>query len=141
MVDCPECDGTGDYSGFMSDRPCPRCDGRGAIVGIPRHTPGPWVAVGHAIYGPVHKHSNYPNGRVFIARVAEGTHRADPRLEGGADRFEFDSEADVRLIKAAPKLLAALKGILESTDSDAIGKFESDAAYSAIAEVEGEESK
>lgn len=108
------------------------------MVSETQHTPGPWVAVGHAIYGPVHKNSNYPNGRVFIARVAEGTHRADPRLEGGADRFAFDSEADVRLIKAAPKLLAALKQILESTDSDAIGKLESDAAYAAIAEVEGE---
>lgn len=108
------------------------------MSGEVKHTPGPWVAEGHAIYGPVHHKSNYPNGRVFITKVASGTHRADPQLEDGADRFGFDSEADVRLIKTAPKLLAALKGIVESTPSEAIGEAEWNAACDALSEAEGE---
>jgi hypothetical protein len=73
------------------------------------HTPGPWVFNGHHIYGPKHEDSKHPNGRVFVASVARGAHRADPLLDGGADRFGFDSEADVRLIAAAPDLLEALE--------------------------------
>ena len=73
------------------------------------HTPGPWVFNGHHIYGPKHEDSKHPNGRVFVASVARGVHRADPLLDGGADRFSFDSEADVRLIAAAPDLLEALE--------------------------------
>lgn len=73
------------------------------------HTPGPWVFNGHHIYGPKHEDSKHPNGRVFVASVARGAHRADPLLDGGADRFGFDSEADVRLIAAAPDLLRELE--------------------------------
>ena len=76
------------------------------------HTPGPWVFNGHHIYGPKHEDSKHPNGRVFVASVARGIHRADPLLDGGADRFGFDSEADVRLIAAAPDLLEALENCL-----------------------------
>lgn len=43
-----------------------------------------------------------------------------------------------RQLEAAADLLAALKLILESTDSDAIGQYESDAAYAAIAKANGE---
>lgn len=42
-----------------------------------------------------------------------------------------------RQFEAAPDLLAALKGILESTESEAIGEYESVAAYAAIAKAEG----
>ncbi len=77
------------------------------------HTPGPWVAQGHKVYGPSHHESKHPNGRIFIADVARGTHRADPLLDGGADRFEFDSETDVRLIAAAPEMLEMLLELQE----------------------------
>ena len=81
------------------------------------YTPGPWEAQGHKVYGPSHPESKHPNGRVFVATVAQGTHRADPLLEGGADRFGFDSEADVQLIAAAPELLEALEEIIASNPS------------------------
>ena len=88
------------------------------------HTPGPWVFNGHHIYGPKHEDSKHPNGRVFVASVARGIHRADPLLDGGADRFGFDSEADVRLIAAAPELLEALEAsrkAINTLDEDALG--------------------
>ena len=80
------------------------------------HTPGPWVFNGHHIYGPKHEDSKHPNGRVFVASVARGVHRADPLLDGGADRFSFDSEADVRLIAAAPDLLTATEAWVAAMD-------------------------
>ena len=98
------------------------------------HTPGPWVFNGHHIYGPKHEDSKHPNGRVFVASVARGIHRADPLLDGGADRFGFDSEADVRLIAAAPDLLEALETIMDIGD-----KACRDIARAAIKKARGEE--
>ncbi len=71
------------------------------------HTPGPWQASGHHIYGPKHYESRHVNGRVLVGEVVRGNHRADPHLDGGADCFGFDSKADVALIASAPCLLEA----------------------------------
>jgi len=84
-----------------------------------KHTPGPWVHEGHLIYGPEHVLSKHPNGRVLIAEVIEGSYRADPHLDGGADRFDFCSKADVRLIANAPELLYAL-GVITGVLDDVV---------------------
>ena len=76
------------------------------------HTPGPWIAEGHQIYGPKHEESKHPNGRILVCNVIRGSQRRDPQLDGGADRFELDSEADVALIACAPALLDAAKQAL-----------------------------
>lgn len=101
-----------------------------------KHTPGPWHLEGHIVYGPAHAESRHPNGRICIARVLRaGTERADPLLEGGADRFGFDSEADARLIAASPSMFAALEIIAAgNTDPDEMVKM----ARAAIAKATGE---
>ncbi len=76
------------------------------------HTPGPWHRDGLHIYGPHDPESRHPNGRVFIASVAQGTRRADPALDGSADRFGFDATTDARLITATPELLTACRHAL-----------------------------
>lgn len=77
-------------------------------------TPGPWVNDGHSIYGPEHELSLHPNGRVYITRVVQGTHRADPDLEGGRDRFGFDSLADAELIVTMRNNAEALIEVAEA---------------------------
>jgi len=82
-----------------------------------KHTPGPWIRSGHFIFGPKHAESRHPNGRVLVAKVVEGSHRADPQLDGGADRFGFDSEANASLIAGAAELLEACQASLLQVES------------------------
>lgn len=76
-----------------------------------KFTKGPWKKEGHAVYGPKHALSKHKNCRVLVCEVIRGSHRADPSLDGGADRFGFDSEADANLIAAAPDMYAALEAM------------------------------
>ena len=77
-------------------------------------TPGPWMNEDHMIYGPKHEQSKHRNGRVYITRVEQGVVRADPGLDGGADRFGFDSMADTRLIVALRNNAEALIEVAEA---------------------------
>jgi len=106
------------------------------------HTPGPWKREGLSIYGPKHPDSKHKNGRIFITRIVVGTHRADPRLDGGADRFPFDADDDARLIAAAPELLEACERLLAVVEAEpeACGIYKAHAAIAraAIAKAKGE---
>ena len=79
-------------------------------------TPGPWHREGLSIYGPKHPDSRHKNGRIYIGAVVVGTNRADPQLDGGAERFEFDATADAKLIAAAPDLLEACKAMISELE-------------------------
>ena len=43
-----------------------------------------FIQEGLSIYGPLHPDSKHPNGRIFVAKVAEGSNKRDPHLFGGA---------------------------------------------------------
>ncbi|MBD5417321.1 MAG: hypothetical protein HDR50_06615 [Desulfovibrio sp.] len=43
-----------------------------------------FIQEGLSIYGPLHPESKHPNGRIFVAKVAEGSNRRDPHLFDGA---------------------------------------------------------
>lgn len=81
-----------------------------------KHTPGPWTA-GNG--GPL---KDWPevsaNGKV-IARL-----------------FDLNTEADARLVAAAPELLAACSALLKAHDYDAIETVKH-MAIDAIAKAEG----
>jgi hypothetical protein len=84
-----------------------------------KFTKGPWKKEGHAVYGPKHALSKHKNGRVLVCEVVRGSHRADPLLDGGADRFGFDSEADAHLIGAAPEMYAVASSFeIQGPDDD-----------------------
>ena len=84
------------------------------------HTPGPWRAVGHAIYGPF-----TPLGREAIGAVVCSTTTINrPR-----------HLADARLIAAAPDLLEALKNAARIMETFDVGVDRDIRA--AIAKAEG----
>ena len=85
------------------------------------HTPGPWVA-DVAYFDGKPSCLRIHAGREFIALVVED------------GEFDVNSEADARLIAAAPEMLAALREILRS------GLCPSDAALAraAIAKATGQ---
>lgn len=89
-----------------------------------RHTPGPWST------------AEWPSREKDYIRVFAGTTYVGS-VGNSDDPFER-TEANARLIAAAPDLLAALKLILQSIPSEMFGDYESDAAYAAIAKAEGE---
>lgn len=86
-----------------------------------KHTPGPWINVGHEIVGPV-------NSGVLVARIPDWgllSHIEDPRWANG------------RLIAAAPELLDALQSFVKyATDCDDDSP-ELDKARAAIAKATG----
>lgn len=97
----------------------------GALADRPKHTPGPWVAIGRTVH---HLMFEEPlDGRNEICRVPN----CNP-----------ESERNARLIAAAPELLAALIGCLPTLE-DRAGQLGVDsvplvAARAAISHVEGD---
>lgn len=83
------------------------------------HTPGPWV---------------YDSGSFYAAVQLNdcGTTNEPPIIDMGAGRPE-DSEANARLIAAAPELLAAL----EKIENETAATWVCDVARAAIAKATG----
>jgi len=80
------------------------------------HTPGPWIAIGYRIWGPLDPGSKHANGRMMIGGVVDDLH--DWRGELGATRderalFAAETAANARLMAAAPKMLEALRQIAQ----------------------------
>jgi len=78
------------------------------------HTPGPWVARGDHIFGPKDPRSKLPNGRSLVGGVVDDHFdwRGRP-CEDQVARGEFraETEANARLIAAAPLLLEAAEDV------------------------------
>lgn len=86
-----------------------------------RYTPGPWST------------AEWPSREKDYIRIFAGTTYVGS-VGNSDDPFER-TEANARLIAAAPDLLAALKGILAITDRNHVAWH---AAHAAIAKANGE---
>ena len=91
------------------------------------HTPGPWRAV---------KNPMRETGYFVLAGEAKDESSMSATIaRHSISHGQFDSEADARLVAAAPALLEALRQILDGTEG--IPSDYQDAAYAAIAKAEG----
>lgn len=71
------------------------------------HTPGPWVAEGFRIYGPLDSRSKHPNGRSLVGGVVDDFNdwRSAPKdVDESRSAFREETAANARLISAAPDL-------------------------------------
>ncbi|MEN6532148.1 MAG: hypothetical protein ABFD89_00700 [Bryobacteraceae bacterium] len=92
------------------------------------HTPGPWESLGAAILAPAGE-----KGVVFIASVSHlGMHVISPTVH--------EQTANIRLIAAAPEMLAALRAFVTAWD-ECLQLEKTDVALrlarAAIAKAEG----
>ena len=98
-----------------------------------KHTPGPWYA---GLY------DTSPNFLRVGKHMAVGREGDDMLIAVCGTPGFATSEADARLIAAAPDLLAACKAMLELTETDHGDSEETDAAFdlarAAIAKAESE---
>lgn len=83
----------------------------GVSAGSVGHTPSPWLAV----RDPGHFHSL---STVAAGDRAEINKRHRMQVEVGGWAGPAEQEANTRLIAAAPKLLAALRSLLEDVEED-----------------------
>lgn len=93
-----------------------------------QHTPGPWE---YWPAGNYHGFAIAPKGTLPTLASVE---RCGLNLNVQAHNFPGSTEANARLIAAAPELLEALKGVVRVADR-ATDEF--DAARAAIAKAEG----
>lgn len=93
-----------------------------------KHTPGPWEITSHR--PPYSEENDFPGVGISIpdAELASGIH------EDAIEVWGENSEANARLIAAAPELLEALRGVLRVADRATV---EFDAARAAIAKATG----
>lgn len=89
------------------------------------HTPGPWDIVFHADVERIRL-----NGST-VYQVADST---DPDFHTGKPRYNL---ADLRLMAAAPELLAALKYMVENAEAEGWSGLMLSDAVAAIANAEG----
>lgn len=92
------------------------------------HTPGPWEWVGRDL------ESNSPG---HYAAVIETTVSCGQFCYGGSVNLKV-SDADARLIAAAPRLLAALLLLVNEASTGLVGSESITAACAAIAAALGE---
>ena len=99
------------------------------------HTPGPWLV------GLAHTKEDGGDGYFEIEAPVLGVRSEASGDFGRVAVVEFATEADARLMAAAPELLAALKrlvaGLNETTDASAL-VFRARAALDAIRKAEGD---
>lgn len=109
----------------------------------PKHTPGPWDIRGYQVWGPVDPRSKHAGGRVLIGGVVDDLNdwRASPS-ESIDDRsaFRAETEANIRLFGAAPKMLAALELVANSGLFKCVDEGAWFSIAAAIAEAKGVDS-
>jgi hypothetical protein len=105
-----------------------------------KHTPGPWIATSYDSIEDAHDNGafrwcdDWPEERGRPSEVWRGT------TEGGATGLPGSvetTEANARLIAAAPDLLAALEYIVAWNPSDWSAEKARDLARAAIAKAKG----
>jgi len=96
------------------------------------HTPGPWAW----------SYSSHAKHRLHLVSAATGAVIIEPHLEDSEQELISlqCSQANARLIAAAPELLAALKRIRGIADGSGAVSYILIAADTAIAEAEGQDS-
>lgn len=95
-----------------------------------RHTPGPWIAGEPDEFGDINIQP--ADGGLAIAAVVNG----EMRRMGGQYGEHI---ANARLIAAAPKMLAALRLVMENDIADGADPWLVDQIWAAIAKAEGDQ--
>jgi hypothetical protein len=101
-----------------------------------KHTPGPWHYIKSYPFEEAYnggEHLILDSGGFVVALTNYDTLNRNP----SAPTY-LTSEADARLIAAAPELLAALETLLESADRGVITEGDCAQARAAIATAKGE---
>lgn len=78
----------------------------------PGFTPGPWIADGYNVLGPVDPRSKHRHGRAIIGGVVDDLNDwrcADQTRLDDRSAFKAETTANLNLLAAAPDLYAALR--------------------------------